>query len=300
MKRYLIGEVVLCVALGALVACGSPPAPSEPPPASKPSSTPTVTTSVSPGVELAEVAAVGYEPADTVPPAVSVSLTEITLNGKPVVTLRDGVVAAADLEGGALGMKITKLAARGGELAPSASPATPVTLSIDRRVPYGTVLQVMYSLQQSGTPRFALLARAGARVVAVPLALPEKVPATATPSSDKPSPTAPGGPVRMMVSVTDKTLVAWSMSQLEGTLGKPKIALDRSSPTAMTDLANALAEIAGRRWPSDQRHALDRQITLQLDRAMRVQLLAELAGGVRATPEGKPLFPEVLLASGFQ
>ncbi|MEJ7601784.1 MAG: hypothetical protein WKG01_28055 [Kofleriaceae bacterium] len=155
MSRLVPAILVAC-------ACGSSSAPPKIEP--KGSSTPTTSTStLTPGVELAEVALQGFEVADRVSATISIAQNGITAGGKQIVGLQDGRVAPADLQG----TSIAKLAA----IAPSLATTERVVLSVDRRTPYATLLATLATLatmKPAPVTRFGLLARAGANVVMVP------------------------------------------------------------------------------------------------------------------------------------
>ncbi len=295
---------VLLLAL--VAACGSPST-SQPP---DPAVAPPARLALPPGVELAEVVAVGYEPAVGVTPDVVVSLSAITVRGKAIVALDNGAIPAAELEGGALGLKIIKLADVSRQLAgtpdapgsdgsmtfsPDGSGPDPrrISLAFDRRTTYRLMISVLYSLKQTrDIKHFAVLARAGNRTVQVPLNLPDR--SAANLLDDR----APQ-PLSMFVSVSPTEILVWSVSGEEGTLRKPKRSIARSSKTAMIDLGATLAEIVHRRWPR-QRGETDRSIVLQADGNTTMQDVADLLGTLRASADGKPLFPDVLLSSGFE
>jgi hypothetical protein len=64
-------------------------------------------------------------------------------------------------------------------------------------------------------------------------------------------------------------------------------------PTAMIELSSVLSEIATRRW-SDARRPM---IAMQADAEVPAQLIAQVIGALRATADGKVLFPDVALSS---
>ena len=113
-------------------------------------------------------------------PLVIATPTSLSVDHAPIIPLRDGVVDASEKEGGALGMKIPKLTFR---LAAMHGPHEPalVTLALDRKVTYQLLVQILFSAKQreAGWKQFALLARANGKLVAFPIALPDKAPAKA-------------------------------------------------------------------------------------------------------------------------
>lgn len=165
----------------ALVACSSPsPTPqAKVDPAKGSAATTTSAATLTPGAELPEVALSGFDAADNAQPTVSSTLSGITVDGKLVAALQDGVVKGEELEGGALGLTITKLAAVADQLDRSKR----IMLGFDKRIPYRTLIATLFTLQKSGHTQFGLLARAGAHVVMAPITLPEKPEPTSGPSS---------------------------------------------------------------------------------------------------------------------
>jgi hypothetical protein len=127
------------------------------------------------GVELPEVSGAGSIAGDAgASPLVVVTPSALTIDGAPVLTLRDGAVDAADKEGGALGMKIPKLVSRLASV--TGSHDATVTVAIDRRLTYRLLVEVLFSAKQreAGWKRFAVLARANGKLVAFPITLPDK------------------------------------------------------------------------------------------------------------------------------
>ena len=304
-----------------LVACSSPapnPTPTPTPPAG--SATTTSAATLTPGVELPEVTPAGFDAADKAEPTVSATLTGITVDGKLIASLKDGIAQPDELEGGALGMKIVKL----GVIADQLDTSKRIVLAFDKRIPYRTMIATIYTLKQAKHRQFGLLARAGAHVVMASITLPDKQEAAAdsgknpgggleaqieevknaksppkSPSKASPQPPQGPPPLQLIVSVTKTDVILWSISTQEGTLQKPKLAVKLSEKTALTDLNRALTEIVATRFAT-ARAPDDRTIIIQADAATPMQLIAELIGTVRATPEAKELFPDVQFASSFE
>ncbi|HEY5936467.1 MAG TPA: AgmX/PglI C-terminal domain-containing protein [Kofleriaceae bacterium] len=153
-----------------LVACSSPTPKAKVDPA-KGSATTTSAATLTPGAELPEVALSGFDAADNATPSVSATLSGITVDGMPVAALQDGVVRGDELDGGALGLLITRLAV----VADRLDRTKPVLLGFDRRIPYRTLIATLFTLKKSGHAKFGLLARAGAHVVMAPITLPDHV-----------------------------------------------------------------------------------------------------------------------------
>ena len=265
------------LAILVVCACGSSSAPPKVEP--KGSAAPTTSTStLTPGVELAEVALHGFEVADRVTATISIAQNSITVGGKTIVPLQDGRVAPAELQGNA----IAKLAA----ITPGLAQTERVVLSVDRRVPYATVVATLATVKQAPLSRFGLLARAGAHVVMVPFTLP---------AAGKP---APARTLQLVVTISKSELRLWSQSGLEGTLAQPRMAAKREDKAALEDLSRTLDEIVGKRFPRRTADD-DRSILVMADGELPMQALAEVLGAVRATAEGKELFPDVMFSLGF-
>jgi hypothetical protein len=105
---------------------------------------------------------------------------------------------------------------------------------------------------------------------------------------------------KLFVSVTREKMIVWSISGEEGTLHDPKWLITGHDAAAMAKVSAALADIVARRWPTGQRPDDGDEIVVQADDALPMSVIAVLFGAVRATPDGKPLFPEILLSMGFQ
>jgi hypothetical protein len=114
-----------------------------------------------------------------------------------------------------------------------------------------------------------------------------------------PPPDAPAG---LILSVTRDRLMLWSMSGLEGTLDAPKLVVPaEAGHFDLEKVTASLVEVAQRRWPdAGRRPAATRSIILQVDPATRFEELARLIAAARTRPDGSPLFPDVLLAIGFE
>ena len=269
------------LAILVVCACGSSAAP--PKVDLKGSAAPTTSTStLTPGVELAEVALHGFEVADRVTATISIAQNSITVSGRTIVDLQDGRVAPAELQG----PTISKLAA----ITPGLAQTERVVLSVDRRVPYATVVATLATVKQAPMSRFGLLARAGAHVVMVPFTLPAQAPNNKAAASP---------PLQLVVSISKSELRLWSLSGLEGTLAQPRFAAKREDKAALEDLARALDEIVGKRFPRRTAED-DRTILVMAEGELPMQALAEVLGAVRASAEGKELFPDVMFSLGVE
>ncbi|MCW5806455.1 MAG: AgmX/PglI C-terminal domain-containing protein [Deltaproteobacteria bacterium] len=169
------------LALVLLVACGgggsAEPAPGsaedEPRPPAKPPAHVE-------GVDLPEVDALGYAPTDVKAPLVTVARTAVAVAGKQVVRLSDGTFLAEDLEAPHSRI-VPKLRDALANVAGDA-PRPPLVLALDRTATYATMVQVMYVAKQkeAGWTTFSLLATSGGKLVALPVALPDKAPSAIT------------------------------------------------------------------------------------------------------------------------
>ena len=106
-------------------------------------------------------------------------------------------------------------------------------------------------------------------------------------------------PLGMIVSITKTSVIVWSVSGLEGTLKAPRRVV-AIGPTAVAEVNRELAEIVKRRWGGKVRRPETREIIVQADHATPMQTVAELLGAVRVTADGVELFPDVVLAGGFE
>jgi biopolymer transport protein ExbD len=239
----------------------------------------------------------GLEKLDSGSPILRATANAIDVERKPVIALRDGTVDPADLEGGAMGLLIPTLRAflsrlseqiyTGGRTDPdtgiltiSENPA-PLALVIDPKLSYGLLLSIVFTAKQAGFRDFAVVVHAGRDLKAIPLRLPHKAPPGAGRAGLKP-----------VVSITkDHHMLLWSISGLEGTMQKPLVNL---APDETTALRKAVAAIVARRKTAGD------EIIVMADQGIAMQTIAEVMAAVRTDEAGKPLFPTVLLSSGFE
>lgn len=269
-----------------------------------------------PEVELPELAGPGTGRVEDTSPLVAATLASLTLDGVQVIALRDGAVDPADKEGGASGIKIGRLTRA---LASVDAPrSASLYLALDRRLTYRFLHEVLYSAKQkeAGWSRFTLLVRAGGKLAAIPIALPERNAVTSlvrgpgadvvdARSPDGSSPVSPASPLDevplgLYVSVTRTDLVLWSLSGEEGTLREPKLRIGHVQPDAIAKLQRSLGEIVGRRWAGRKRPETSPHITVIADRAVTLEAVAEILAAVRAGPDGKELFRDILLGTDFE
>ena len=124
-------------------------------------------------------------------------------------------------------------------------------------------------------------------------------PDTATVAPVAPAPDPHADP-KLFVAMTATYIVVWSRSGLEGTIEQPLVKIAKSAPTAMTQLGQALAGVVQRRWGSVARPADSRQIIFMANPTEPLQSVASALAAIRATADGKELFPDILLSSGFR
>jgi biopolymer transport protein ExbD len=244
------------------------------------------------------VPAVGLDKPDVAPTLIATA-SSIAVEGHPILAVHDGKIDPAELEGGEAGILIPRLRTiltslvQQSEQAGYKDPRTgvlsfrdklaPLNLVLDPATPYRTLCSVMFTAKQAGFREFAVAVRAGRELAAIPLSLPDKVRFGAPPP--------PG--VRPVVSVMNGRLRLWSLSGLEGTLQKPAldVTLDH-----VADVQKQLIEIVARRHPRDD----ERQILVMADGAVPMQNIAEVMAAIRSDDGGHPLFPAILLSSGFE
>jgi biopolymer transport protein ExbD len=223
----------------------------------------------------------GLEKLDPAGPVLTATTTGITVEGKAIVAVKDGSVDPAELEGGALGVEIPRVSKFLTEIRQHMT-ATVLRLAVDPTLTYRMLFSLAYTAQKAGFRDLALVVHAGHDLRAIPLTLPEKAP-----------PGAGTAGLRLIVSITKDHLLLWSLSGTEGTLKKPAADV---APDHLADLRKAVAAIAERRKPQGD----DQRIIVMADGAIPMQKVAEVMAAVRTDETGKPLFPTVLLSSGFE
>lgn len=273
--------------IACLVACGSSPPP--PTPTADVVPAPPATATASPGIELPEVASTGFDRADQARPQIVASPSALTVKGKHVITLTDGKVAAADLHGGALGTTIPRLREH-----TSTFGAVGVLLQLDRRTPFSTLMQIMSTLRAGDLIAVAILARAGAQTMSAPIAVPPSgqgawvrhtVPPDGTPSSR----------VQPAIALSSSALQLFSISGIAGTRAKPALVMKTNPGIDLVQLGRTLAELRARHPdPADQ------TMVVIADGTLPIQVVLEVIAAVRATPDGKPLYPDIVLSSASE
>ncbi len=141
--------------------------------------------------------------------------------------------------------------------------------------------------------------------------------------------------LQLIASVTDRNIILWSISGLEGTLNQPKAIIPRADspgPVPVYDYGKfnaALVEIANRRWGGKARPKQTYEIILQADASIPYETVISVMDNMRRylPPPGQPkpeitnpdvnadgterkpplpydpmkhyLFPDILFSSGF-
>jgi hypothetical protein len=262
-----------------------------------------------PNVVLPEVKA-GLPPAplDGVP--VIVSERAIVIDGTAIVAVADADVDPAEKEGGALGVKITRLAEFARQLLAvqdahhPGQPRPPMLLAFHPKTTYRLVTSTIFSLKPQA--RFVLLARTGDTIVGAPIELPSRAPAVRVAagnveldSDQLGNKFGPPPPLQLdlIVSATKDKVLLWSISGREGTIAQPKVTVARTNLAALTA---ALVEIRDRRFVGQTRSDDDKSMVIQLDGSLTAQDLLELIAAVRVAGDATELFPLIRLSSGFE
>jgi len=230
-------------------------------------------------VEVPVVAGTGYDALDVNRLSLVATRHSLVLDGQPIVALDHGHVASVDKAGDLVITRLEQLLVK--RLAtPRVKPE--LTMFLDRATPYRSLIEIVYTARQAGVREFYLATQTRDGAVAAPLAMPTPAQLQASPG--------------LMVSVLKSEVLVWSRSGDEGTLAQPKATISLHRPTAIVELTTALTEIASRRWPGERRSAASRMIALQADPSVSAQVIANVIGAVRATVDGKDLFPDVALS----
>jgi biopolymer transport protein ExbD len=238
-------------------------------------------------------------------PTTTITSSAIVIEGKAIVAVTNGDVDAGEKDGGAMGLEIPRVTSfvqalakeldRQGSshgttftLDPAGSPRV-MTLIVDPATPYRLLVEAMSSIKAGGYSALMIAVHAGVALKAIPIVLPDKK----RPDKKPPPPQA----LEMIVSIVNDKVLLWSISGIEGTLSKPAVS---TTPDHLADVQTALAAIVDKHWHGGKRTPEDRQIIVMADAGMALQRVAELIASVRATADGKELFPSVLLSTGFE
>jgi len=227
-------------------------------------------------------------------PLVAVAAEAISLDGREIVRLEDGKVPADAVRDDPLGLVIEPLStalqrwrAPGGER----SAREAVILLVAPRVSYRIVFHVILSARHATRDHFRIVVAASdGSLGSLPLLLPAQMTVV---------PAAPDPPVQLILSVTERRVLLWSISGLEGTLQAPRLELAAApgrtrSPFDTKRLNGELAALADARWPGGVPPAEQREIIIQANPDIPFQTIVDLMVAVRAHPDGRELFPHIL------
>lgn len=243
-------------------------------------------------------ATVDEPPAEAV--MITIKKTEILVEGDPIVQLTDGAAAPADKIAGQYGVEIEKLkivlakhAVRIAKLqsAQGLKGQLDIALVADAATSYDLFTSVLYSAWQADFSRYQLVVLRDAG----------KLGTIETGLSQPGEAEAPAGGLNLVVSITPTELTLYSTNdQSEGTAAAPKLKLAAISPATfeLAKLTGAAEEIVKRRFPDGTRPAGSTGIVIVADRTVPYQTIIDVIIAVRATPDGVPLFPDVLFSAG--
>lgn len=258
------------------------------------------------GVDLAKVPAAGADDPPSEAVMVTVSKSEILVEGDPIVQLTDGAAPPAERTMGKYGVEISKLrivlekhalrirklqSAQGLEVKLG---HFDVTIVADASTAYDLLVSVLYSASQAEFGTFKMVVMRDndkLGTIATSLLRPADV-----------EPVAAGG-LNLVVNILPTELTLFSTSDTaEGTAVAPKLKLAATSPGKyeLAPLNAAAAEIVKRRFPAAERPDGSTQITLLADKSIPYQTIIDVIVALRASPEGVPLFPNVIFATGVQ
>jgi hypothetical protein len=105
-----------------------------------------------------------------------------------------------------------------------------------------------------------------------------------------------------VLSVTPTRALLWSISGLEGTLAEPRLELTPAAGGAwLSTVRDTLADIANRRWGGGRpRPDAQKTIIVMVDTSLATSDLVAAIAAVRNDAKGLPLFPDVMLSTGFE
>ena len=166
-----------------VAACGSASAPD---PAPEP-----LPAKAKPPVDVPDVNQVGTAIAFA-PRGMTVMATRnaVVIDGNLIASITNGALDPAELEGGALGLKLARLTsftqAWVAESTTKGIPADETGLLLERTLTYHVLIQLMYSIKVAGVRRFAIAAQHNGELVALPVVLPDHKPAAAATTDRQP------------------------------------------------------------------------------------------------------------------
>ena len=219
-----------------------------------------------------------------------VTETAMVLDGTEVVAVHAGQVDPADVEGGARGLAIPKLAALAA--AQAAHNPSPLAIAAVPTTTYQTLVRAVSSVRTS-YPTLALLVRSHDGVGAVPLTFPatnrlEADLARLAASGGEAKPAAP--PLQMAMMISADRVMLFSFDGREGSPGQPltQVAL-ADVAAAATEVATALAAVAARNPAA----ASPRQLIVMAPPGAPLATVLPLMAAARAS------FPELVLSTGI-
>jgi biopolymer transport protein ExbD len=243
-------------------------------------------------------------------PLLVIATDAIRLEERAIVPLVSGKVPDSAMRDGPLGLTIQPLvpalqqwvrpAVDGpGHHGRPASTGVGVfaTLLVAPSVSYRVVFQVIASARDAGASRFVILvASPDGSLGAFELRLPQHV------SAAQLSESAGDPPVQLIVSLTERKLLLWSLSGLEGTLQKPRLELAARPDGGgaalhqfdTARLQSTLAALADARWAGGVPPDGQREIIVQGDRDTPFQTIVDVMVAAGARADGRELFPDVL------
>lgn len=132
--------------------------------------------------------------------------------------------------------------------------------------------------------------------------LPEHAPANQVSAAD-PAKKPDEQPLQLVVSVTKKRVLLWSISGLEGTLQQPKLEIPAGAAGSNPDLPvfdlqrlnDSLFEIAGRRYTGSARPTDTYEIILQVDGDIPYDTVVGVMDHLRRRVTGDPKLPPVTM-----
>jgi hypothetical protein len=232
-------------------------------------------------------------------PVVVITDKAIVVDGRAMVAIDNGVIDPVELEGGAAGIRISHLKAWADAWTklPEAKDAT-VLIAAQSDVQAKLALSVLASFSAARQETFAFIVRTPDGPGAVPVQLPEAAPAAGIVPSANPE----DQPIQMVLSVTPKQALLWSISGLEGTLSTPKLSLTPAAGGAwLSTVRDTLADVVNRRWGGGRaRPDEQKTIIVMVDSSLATSDLVAAIAAVRHDAKGQPLYPDVLLSMGFE
>lgn len=166
-----------------VAACGSASAPD---PAPEP-----LPAKAKPPVDVPDVNQVGTAIAFA-PRGMTVMATRnaVVIDGNLIASITNGALDPAELEGGALGLKLARLTsftrAWVAHSKTKGAPADEAGLLVERTLSYRVLIQLMYSIKVAGVTRFAIAAQRNGELIALPIVLPDHKPAAAATTDRQP------------------------------------------------------------------------------------------------------------------